>query len=67
MKTRSLLNIFPLMLAALMGSSKVAMPTTSAPNGYIGGGSPIFISGPRKFKGFDRENRRYNSFNKKKR
>ena len=41
-----------------MGSSKQAMPTLGAPNGYVGGGSPIFISQPKKIKGYMRENRR---------
>ena len=34
-------------------------------NGYIGGGSPIYIPRHRRFKGYDRENRKC-TFNKNK-
>ena len=63
---RSLLMTMIIGLSSIFNQTKHP-PMAAAPNGYVGGGSPIFISAPSKFKGYMRENRRYNSFNSKKR
>lgn len=61
---KSLLMTMVLALSSVFASTKHP-PMAAAPNGYVGGGSPIFISRPTRFKGYMRENRRFNSFNKK--
>ena len=71
MKTNNLQKkSFLTMLVLAMSAGFSAMkngggPIHTGPNGFIGGGSAIFIPRHGKFKGYMRENRRYNSFKKK--
>lgn len=64
MKLRNLL--FPALLSAMISGGQ----HSDSQNSYhfaVGGYNPIFTPRRTKFKGYMRENRRFNSFNKKKR
>ena len=63
MKTNNLQYFFGMLLMSL-ASQRDDLPKF---RGFaIGGYNPIFIPRRREFKGYMRENRRFNSFNKKK-
>jgi hypothetical protein len=66
---RAMLYLFPYLFAETTGTNDLHTEHTS--NGYVNMradsyGNPEFYSNVRKFKGYMRENRRFNSFNKKK-
>ena len=63
---KSFLMTMVLALTAGFNAAKNnSTPSHAMPNGYIGGGSPIFIPRHGKFKGWMRERRR-STFNKTK-
>ena len=55
---KSFLTSMILALSSVFMSRKNAGAVASAPNGYVGGGSPIFIPQRKKLKGYQREARR---------
>lgn len=63
-RTRKMhLGFFAAALMALMaGGSKNAVPSHPAPNGFLGGGSPVHLPRRGKLKGWQKENRRYRQY-----